>query len=122
MGVVARIRLMLPFVAVNCAHCSMVATLDVCRDPDIVVGIITGTGRAFCAGADLKRLITLSNGARGVEDEWDREYIDTIPDVFLRTTDVRKPLIAAVNGFAVAGGTFPGAVTCITSTLLSVAL
>ncbi|HTZ91707.1 MAG TPA: enoyl-CoA hydratase/isomerase family protein [Streptosporangiaceae bacterium] len=67
------------------------------RDPGILVGIVTGAGdRAFTAGADLKTMHT--GPADPVEwapwrpDRWD----------FGATTS--KPLIAAINGYALAGG------------------
>ncbi len=67
------------------------------RDPDIFVGIVTGAGeKAFTAGADLKIMHTggadLSQWTPWRADRWD----------FGATTS--KPLIAAINGYALAGG------------------
>ena len=67
------------------------------RDPDILVGIVTGAGdKAFTAGADLKIMHTgaadLSDWAPWRPDRWD----------FGATP--AKPLIAAINGYALAGG------------------
>jgi E-phenylitaconyl-CoA hydratase len=67
------------------------------RDPAVRVGIITGAGqRAFTAGADLK---LMHAGAAEVDDwgPWRPDRWD-----FGATTS--KPLIAAVNGYALAGG------------------
>jgi E-phenylitaconyl-CoA hydratase len=66
-------------------------------DPDILVGIVTGAGeKAFTAGADLKLMHTgsadLSQWIPWRADRWD----------FGATTS--KPLIAAINGYALAGG------------------
>lgn len=78
-------------------------------DDGLRVAIVTGAGeRAFSAGADLKRLIPLTTGARQPEDEWDRRALSdaslgTKP--FLRGEPLYKPIIAAVNGFCLAGGT-----------------
>src|SRR6056300_543516 len=58
-------------------------------DPSLAAGVITGAGRAFCAGMDLKAF------ARG-------EDIGPL-NKFVRS-GAKKPLIAAVNGFALAGG------------------
>ena len=58
-------------------------------DDSLVAGVITGSGRAFCAGMDLKAF------ARG-------EDIGPL-NKFVRS-GAEKPLIAAVNGFALAGG------------------
>ena len=72
-------------------------------DPDIRVAILTGAGGHFSAGADLKQMA----GGYG-EDEWSaRSKADPeLPwKALLRTTRVKKPLIAAVEGYAVAGGT-----------------
>lgn len=77
-------------------------------DDDVRVVIVTGAGQdAFCAGADLGRLIPLISGERAPEDEWDRRFKGE-PGIFersiLRSYDIDKPVIAAINGFAIAGG------------------
>jgi enoyl-CoA hydratase len=72
-------------------------------DPEIRAAILTGAGGQFSAGADLKQMA----GGYG-EDEWSaRSKADPeLPwKALLRTTRVKKPLIAAVEGYAVAGGT-----------------
>ncbi len=78
------------------------------RDDAIRVAIITGAGTgAFCAGADLKRFIPLFTGARSAEDEFDRAVLaePLLPgEATLRDYDPGKPVIAAINGFALAGG------------------
>jgi enoyl-CoA hydratase/carnithine racemase len=63
------------------------------------VVIITGAGdRAFCAGADLKERATLSPIQV-------KEYIFTIRNLFTAIEQLNKPVIAAVNGVALGGGT-----------------
>ncbi len=78
------------------------------RDDDNVrVAIVTGRGSAFCAGADLGQLIPLMTGARQPENEWDRKVVDTsglTSCALLRNFDPEKPVIAAINGHAIAGG------------------
>jgi enoyl-CoA hydratase len=72
-------------------------------DPEIRVAILTGAGGHFSAGADLKAMA----GGYG-EDEWSaRSKADPeLPwKALLRNLRVKKPLIAAVEGYAVAGGT-----------------
>ncbi len=67
-------------------------------DPEIRVVIITGAGKAFCAGADLKERATLSE--RQVT-----EFIYTLRNLFTFIENTGKPVIAAVNGIALGGGT-----------------
>jgi enoyl-CoA hydratase/carnithine racemase len=63
------------------------------------VVIITGAGqKAFCAGADLKERTTLRPGEV-------KEYITTIRNLFTFIELLNKPVIAAVNGVALGGGT-----------------
>jgi len=61
--------------------------------------VVTGTGRAFCAGADLKA--TTNNGALppGTPD-----FIDRIGVVFDKLRNFPKPVIASLNGYTMAGG------------------
>ena len=66
---------------------------------DVRVLIVTGAGeKAFCAGADLKERAVLG-------PEKVREYIYTIRNLFTAIEYLNKPVIAAVNGIALGGGT-----------------
>ncbi|ODT85778.1 enoyl-CoA hydratase-related protein [Phenylobacterium sp. SCN 70-31] len=77
-------------------------------DPDIRAAVVTGVGdKAFCSGADLGRLIPLISGSREPEDDWDRQVVEDreiLGTALLRTFDAVKPVIAAINGHAIAGG------------------
>jgi len=75
--------------------------LNEIRDDDNVkVLIITGEGKAFCAGADLSYLNELRNFS-SIENEKDSE---DLAEMFLMIYKFPKPTIAAVNGAAIAGG------------------
>lgn len=92
-----------PEVAVRLAQ----AWEQVRDDDNVRVAIVTGTGSAFCAGADLGQLIPLRTGARQPENEWDRQIVNTpglTARAILRNFDPEKPVIAAINGHAIAGG------------------
>jgi enoyl-CoA hydratase/carnithine racemase len=68
-------------------------------DQDVRVIIITGAGeKAFCAGADLKERATLP-------EEQVRKFIFTLRELFTFIEYMNKPVIGAVNGVALGGGT-----------------
>lgn len=62
--------------------------------------ILTGEGKAFCAGADLEYLNQIKNNT-AVENEKDSR---SLAEMYLRIYKCSKPTIAAVNGAAIAGG------------------
>jgi enoyl-CoA hydratase/carnithine racemase len=74
--------------------------IDILRlKPDVRVIIITGSGqKAFCAGADLKERTTFN-------EIQVKEFIYTIRNLFTSIEFLNKPVIAAVNGIALGGGT-----------------
>ncbi|WP_273187694.1 enoyl-CoA hydratase-related protein, partial [Hyphomonas adhaerens] len=68
---------------------------EIDRNKDIAVSVLTGEGRAFAAGADIKEMQPQSFSDMFLADYfagWD--YV----------ANARKPIIAAVNGFALGGG------------------
>jgi enoyl-CoA hydratase len=71
-------------------------------DEQIRVAILTGAGGHFCSGSDLKQM------HNPPDDEWSARFKKD-PDLhwkaFLRHRRLAKPLIAAVEGYAIAGGT-----------------
>jgi enoyl-CoA hydratase len=82
---------------------------DVNEDGSVRCAILTGTGdEAFCAGGDLDGFIPMMMGVKPPKDEWDQRVKDDFDIIFrglLRSYDVFKPIIAAVNGHSYAGGT-----------------
>src|SRR5690348_5926185 len=70
-------------------------------DPEIRVCVLTGAGGAFCAGADLKAMTSSHPGDRFQGGDLDVSVIEPL----LKGRRLTKPLIAAVEGPAIAGGT-----------------
>lgn len=72
-------------------------------DPEIRAAVFTGAGGNFCAGADLKLM-----HADQSDNPWHKRFKDD-PDLhwraMLRSRRLAKPLIAAVEGYALGGGT-----------------
>jgi enoyl-CoA hydratase/carnithine racemase len=72
----------------------MAAALDeLDDDPELSVGVLTGAGKGFCAGMDLKAFVA-----------GERPYAEGRGFAGIVERPAQKPLIAAVEGFAVAGG------------------
>jgi enoyl-CoA hydratase len=74
---------------------------EVDNNPGIRACILTGAGGAFCAGADLKAMTASHPSESFKSGGWDLSVIEPL----LKGRRLTKPLIAAVEGPAIAGGT-----------------
>jgi methylglutaconyl-CoA hydratase len=79
----------------------LIAALAAIEKSESQVVIITGAGKAFCAGLDLEELKSLI----GKSQEQNLKDSATMANLFRTIYDFPKPTIAAVNGAAIAGGT-----------------
>ena len=68
------------------------------EEPEVSVVILTGAGRAFCAGMDLHELGSGSGETSGLDN------VSEGLDVIATMGEFTGPVIAAVNGHATAGG------------------
>ena len=76
------------------------ALLALDNDPDVLVVLLSADGDDFCAGADLEALESLIDASR---DELTSDAA-ALGDVFLAMRAMGKPVVAAVQGRALAGG------------------
>ncbi len=76
------------------------AALDKAQLSDVRAVVLTGTGRAFCAGADLKFV----RGEAGDDETALSRFLDTVLLVMNRLETFPMPVIASLNGLTLAGG------------------
>lgn len=74
------------------------ALTDISEDSDVAVVIIAGSGRAFCAGHDLKQM------RQKHSDTYYQELFSTCSSMMQLITSLSQPVIAQVNGMATAAG------------------
>jgi enoyl-CoA hydratase/carnithine racemase len=81
--------------AVNAAVSQGIAAAldELDADPGLSVGVLTGAGKGFCAGMDLKAFVA-----------GERPHVEGRGFAGITQRSADKPLIAAIEGFAVAGG------------------
>lgn len=70
---------------------------ELAEDDSVAAVVLTGTGASFCAGVDLRRASTEG-------EDYIREFIPALIDAFESVFRFPKPVVAAVNGHAIAGG------------------
>ena len=90
---------------VLCLLCDAWDLLD--SDPELRVAIMTGADGNFSAGADLDRLVGALTSGKPAEDEYEeriRQDFSLIYKGFLKDHYVKKPIVAAVEGYCYAGG------------------
>lgn len=81
---------------------------DVEQDPDVRVVLLTGAGsQAFSSGGDLGSTIPLMMRSRPAVGEWEERFAADRKQLYaaiLRDASFFKPVVAAINGHALAGG------------------
>ena len=75
------------------------ALIDSAADPDVAVVVLTGTGRAFCAGTDLVEMGARNPGGGGVEPG-----VHGFAGMIDQMDSFPKPFICAINGLAIGVG------------------
>jgi enoyl-CoA hydratase len=76
---------------------SLVAEMKAAADASVKAVIVTGSGSSFTAGVDLFRLV--KDGA-----EYAQRFLPALDDLLHSVLTFPKPVIAAINGHAIAGG------------------
>jgi enoyl-CoA hydratase/carnithine racemase len=102
-GLAATITLNRPH-ELNAISWDMVGAFDeavtrAAAEPDVRILFITGAGRAFSAGGDLKSYQSLQRDPVGFP-----QFVKDLHDAFGRLRGLRVPVVALVNGVTVAGG------------------
>lgn len=112
---VARITLNRPnqLNALNIPLCREVTSaLEICRsDSAVRCVILTGTGRAFCSGGDVKQMLESTDRSAGEGSRFLRELVFYLHGMMSAIRRLEKPVIAAVNG-AASGAGFSLALAC----------
>lgn len=91
------------------SHEAMVAEIEkICdlanKSPDIRAIVLTGAGKSFCAGGNVKDMLNKSDMFGGSKEQVEHGYKNGIQRIPLALWDVEIPIIAAVNGAAVGAG------------------
>jgi enoyl-CoA hydratase len=97
----------------NAYSCEMLVKLaaawqEIRDDNDMRCVLLTGAGtEAFCTGGDLKYFVPFLTGSKHPETEYEHSIVNDMSQVLtalLRPFEFYKPIVAAVNGDAIAGG------------------
>jgi len=97
----------------NSYSCEMMVKLaaawqEIRDDNDLRVVMLTGTGtEAFCTGGDLKYFVPFLTGSKEPETEYEHSIVNDMGQILialLRPFEFYKPIVAAINGDAMAGG------------------
>jgi enoyl-CoA hydratase len=97
----------------NTYSCEMMVLLaqawqEIRDDKDMRAVLLTGAGtEAFCAGGDLKYFVPFLTGSKQPETDYEKSIVNDMNQILialLRPFEFYKPIVAAINGDAIAGG------------------